>query len=243
MVGSTAVVQAIRALLRERGMTYRQLADLLGLSEPTIKRDLGQGNFSLKRLDRICEVLDVNVVDLIQGNPSAVKAVTELTNKQEAALAADSRLLLVTYLTINDWKFGEIISTFRLDENELISLLLKLDKLRIIEYRPPHRIKKLTARNFSWRKDGPVQAFFLSRVLPEFFDGPFEASADAFHFIGGTLSEASLARMKLTVSNLVAEFEQLAREDSKLPLDTRNGCSVVVAMKRWEFSEFTQLRR
>lgn len=243
MAGSTAVVHAIRAILRERGMTYRDLADLLGLSEPTVKRDLGQGNFSLRRLDRICDVLGVTVEDLIRNDRPLATALTELSKKQEAALVADTKSLLVTYLIVNDWRFSEMMSTYRIDENELISLLLKLDKLQIIEYRPPRRIKKLTARNFSWRKDGPVQTFFLSRVLPEFFGGSFEGAGDAFHFIGGTLSEASRARMKVAVAHLAEEFEQLARHDAKLPLDARDGCSAVIALRKWEFSEFTLLRR
>lgn len=243
MAGSTAVVQAIRTILRERGMTYRDLAGLLGLSEPTVKRDLGQGNFSLRRLDRICEVLAVTVEDLIRNDRPFNTALTELSKKQEAALVADGKLLLVTYLIVNDWRFGEMMATFRIDENELVSLLLKLDQLRIIEYRPPRRIRKLTARNFSWRKDGPVEGFFLSRVLPEFFDGPFDGAGDAFHFVGGTLSEASRARMKVAVARLVEEFEQLARNDARLPLDTRDGCSAVIALRKWEFSEFTVLRR
>lgn len=148
MAGSTAVVQATRATLRERGMTYRDLAVLLGLSEPTVKRDLGHGNFSLRRLDRICDVLGVTVEDLIRNEHPRTTALTELSTQQGAALVADSKLLLVTCLIVNDWRFGEMMSAFRIDENELISLLLKLDRLRIIEYRPPRRIRKLTARNF-----------------------------------------------------------------------------------------------
>lgn len=243
MAGSTSVVQAIRAMLRERGMTYRDLAGLLGLSEPTVKRDLGQGNFSLRRLDRICEILGVTIEELLRNDRPLASALTELSKKQESALVADAKLLLTTYLIVNDWRFNEMMATFRIDENELISLLLKLDKLKIIEYRPPRRIRKLTARNFAWRKDGPVQGFFLSRVLPEFFGGLFEGPGDAFHFVGGTLSDASRARMKIAVAHLVEEFEQLARHDARLPLDTRDGCSAVIALRKWEFSEFTLLRR
>lgn len=88
-----------------------------------------------------------------------------------------------------------------------------------------------------------MQVFFLSRVLPEFFSDPFDGPGDAFHFVGGTLSEASCARMKVAVSHLVEEFEQLARQDARLPLDARHGCSAVVALRKWEFSEFTLLRR
>lgn len=243
MAGSRIVVDAIRAVLRERAMSYRDLAGLLGLSEATIKRDLGKGDFSLHRLDRICEALGVSVDELIRDDRGSGAALTELSQRQEAALVADSKLLLVTYLVVNDWRFSEIMASFRIDENELVSLLLKLDALRILDYRPPRRIKKLTARNFAWRKDGPVQVFFLTRVLPEFFNSRFEGDGDALHFVGGTLSSASRVRMKAAIERLAAEFEHLAREDARLPLEARDGCSAIIALRKWEFSEFTRLRR
>jgi hypothetical protein len=84
---------------------------------PTVKRDLSRGKFSLERLDKICEVLGVEVNDLIQ--PADSSPLTELSDEQEQALVANPKLLLVTYLVINDWKFNEIVSTFQIDENEL----------------------------------------------------------------------------------------------------------------------------
>jgi hypothetical protein len=89
------------------------------------------------------------VDELIRHDRGNGAALTELSQRQEAALVADSKLLLVTYLVVNDWRFSEIMASFRIDENELVSLLLKLDALRILDYRPPRRIKKLTARNFA----------------------------------------------------------------------------------------------
>ncbi len=241
MAGSRMVLQALREALRVRGMSYRQLATKLGLSEVTIKRDLSRGEFSLKRLDQICEALDLNVADLFRGEGGNI--LTMLSTEQERALVADSKLLLTTYLLVNDWKFAEILAAFRVDENELISLLLRLDALRIVDYRPPQRIRKLTARNFAWRRDGPVQAFFLGRVLPEFFAAAFDRPGDGFHFMGGTLSDASLQHVAAAMARLAQEFEEHARRDARLPLESRGGCSAVLALRRWEFSEFTELRR
>ena len=243
MSGSKLVLQAIRQMLRARGMTYRDLALKLGVSEPTVKRDMSRGDFSLSRFDQICEALEVSMVELISGDHLAPGVLTELSTAQERALVSDPKLLLTTYLVVNDWKFSEMQSTFKIDENELISLLLKLDSLRVIDYRPPQRIKKLTARNFSWRKDGPVHAYFLTRIVPEFFDARFAGVGDSFHFMGGTLSDASLRHVSRSLARVAQEFEELAKRDGKLPLAARDGCSAVLALRKWEFSEFTQLRR
>jgi len=61
MSGSKLIVRGIRDQLRAKGMTYRELAAQLGISEPTVKRDLSRGNFSLGRLDRICEILGLGI--------------------------------------------------------------------------------------------------------------------------------------------------------------------------------------
>ncbi len=236
------VIRNLKSRMRAEHMTYRQLAHKVGLSEPTIKRDLSRGAFTLRRLEQFCEALNVTLSELLQPAARSV-LLTELSAEQEQALVSNPKLLVTTYLLVNDWKFAEIIATFRITDNELISILLKLERLGIAEYRPPHRMRKLTARNFSWRKDGPIQMFFLKRVVPEFFDDRFEGASDELRFINGTLSPESLRQFRAGIGRLAAEFEQLAHHDARLPLDDRNGCSAILALRAWEFSEFTRLRR
>jgi transcriptional regulator with XRE-family HTH domain len=242
MTASAPLLRAIKSTLRSRGLTYRKLAELLGVSEPTVKRDLSKGHFSLKRLDQICAALGLTLTDLLQA-PEAKDLVTQLSEAQELALISQPRYFVVTYLLVNDWKFREITEAFRMDENELIEILLRLDQLKIIEYRPPHRVRKLTARNFAWRKDGPVHSFFVTRFVPEFFQSAFDGAGDAFRFVGGMLSPGSLSQFKASLERLAVEFEELARADARLPLAERDGCSAILAVRSWEFSEFTRLRR
>jgi len=242
MSATETLLRGIKAALRMQKLTYRQLAAAVGVSEATIKRDLSRGRFSLRRLDQICEALQLSLKDLTQP-PQGPEVLTQLTESQEAALAGDPKILVVTYLVVNDWTFEEIVSTFQMDENALVAILLRLDRLKIIDLRPPHRIRKLTARNFNWRKDGPVHEFFVTRFAPEFFRSAFEGPGDAFRFAGGSLSADSLSRFKSSIERLASEFEELARNDARLPRGHRRGCTAIVAVRSWEFSEFTRLRR
>jgi hypothetical protein len=104
-------------------------------------------------------------------------------------------------------------------------------------------VRKLTARNFSWRKDGPVHDFFLRRVAPEFFGGRFEGAGDELRFIGGLLSAESLVKFRAGIDRLASDFEELARNDARRPLEERDSCSAILALRAWEFSEFNRLRR
>ncbi len=242
MTASGVLLRGIKSALRQRGLAYRDLARLLGVSEPTVKRDLSRGRFSLRRLDQICVALGLTLADLLQP-PEERELVTQLSEAQELALVSQPKNFVVTYLLVNDWKFREITEAFRMDESELIDILLRLDQLEIIEYRPPYRARKLTARNFSWRKDGPVHSFFVTRFVPEFFQSAFDGVGDAFRFVGGMLSPGSLSQFKAALERLGAHFEELARSDARLPLERRDGCSAILAVRSWEFSEFTRLRR
>jgi DNA-binding Xre family transcriptional regulator len=239
---TSSLLSAIKSALRARHLTYGKLARLIGVSEATVKRDLSRGNFSLHRLDQICSCLEVSLEELLNA-PTGLELVTQLSEEQEVALAGNPKILVVTYLLVNDWRFQDIVSTFQIDENDLIDIVLRLDRLKIVEYRPPYRIRKLTSRNFSWRKDGPVHKFFVTRFVPEYFQSSFEGHGDALRFVGGTLSPESLAQFKGSLERLAAEFEELARRDARLPLERRHGCSAVLAIRSWEFSEFTRLRR
>jgi hypothetical protein len=79
--------------------------------------------------------------------------------------------------------------------------------------------------------------------VPEYFQLPFDGTGDALRFFAGTLSRESLAQFKASLERLAAEFEVLTRNDARLPLTKRDGCSAVLAVRAWEFSEFTRLRR
>ena len=91
MSGSAVLVKGIKTRLKAQGISYRRLAELIGISEPTVKRDLARGNFSLQRLDLICDALGVSVADLV--TPLDHAPMTELSERQEQALSTDPRAL------------------------------------------------------------------------------------------------------------------------------------------------------
>jgi transcriptional regulator with XRE-family HTH domain len=243
MSSAATIVEAIKRQLRAQGMTYQTLAKRLRLSEATVKRDLSRGDFTLGRLDEICAALGVTIADLANAEPARDMRITQFTDEQERALTADPKLVLVTYLLVNRWSFDEITEAIDLSENDLVRALLALDALGIVRFRAPRGFQILTARNFAWRKDGPVHAFFLERVVPEYFRMRFDGVGDEFLCVSGSLTESSRARFKSAINQVTAEFEDLARRDARLPLSERHGCTAILALRDWQFSEFTRFRR
>lgn len=237
------LVNALKRLLKSRDMTYRHVAQGLGLSEASIKRLFATGNFTLARLDEVCLLMGLEIADLVRIADANIHRINELTEAQEKELASDPRLLLVAFLVINGWSFDAILKQYKFSEAELIRCFVKLDKLKLIEMLPNNRFKLLTSTNFTWRKNGPILGFFTERMKQDFFDGNFQAENEAILFAPGMLSETSCKTMLKKIEQLVSDFNSLNQRDAGLPIDLRFAFSMVVAMRPWKPGIFSKLRK
>jgi transcriptional regulator with XRE-family HTH domain len=237
------LVHELKRALKAQGMTYAEVARRVGLSESSIKRMLAKHTLSLRRLEQICHAAGLEISDLVDLLAARREYLTELTPEQEEALLADPKLLLTTYLLINGWPLQAITQNFQIEDDELDRLLVRLHKAKLIELLPLRRFRLLTARNFAWRPNGPVQKFLTEQVHREFLESQFSAEGETFRFVGGMLSRTGLAQMQLSMERLAREFDELARRDAVLPLSERHACGAVLAIRPWEFSVFKGLRR
>ena len=243
MAESSRIHEELKRCLRQAGVTYADVGRHLGLSEASVKRLFSQQAFSLRRLESVCELIGIGIVDLVERLESRRQYLTALTLEQERALVADPRLLLMTYMILNGADVDEVCRDYAISHTEAQRLLVSLDRLRIIELRPFNTIRLLTARNFTWRADGPVQRLFTEHVQREFLDSTFAGSDEALRFVAGSLSDASRAQLLRGIDRLAREFDELVRRDAALPRTERTGCSAVLAMRPWELSLFAALRR
>lgn len=239
----TALLETLKQALRAKGLTYRDVAKLLGLSENSVKRLFAEKSFSVTRLEKVCELLDLELSDLVKKMVEGRERITMLTEDQEREVAGNTKLLLVAICIFNYWSFEQILAEYDLTETELIQLLVKLDRLRIIDLLPLNRIKLVVDKNFTWRTNGPIQNFFQQYAQPEFLNAKFQEEDEALIFTNGVLSENSRIAMLRQLKKVAAEFYRLHEEDAALPLTQRQGSSLMLALRSWDFSVFQELRR
>ncbi len=243
MAQTAALVTELKKALREAGITYRDVAAELGLSEASVKRLFSDANFSMQRLEKILALVQMDFADLVDRLRSSTERITELTPEQEEALVADPMLLLVTFLVVNRWRVDDMLATYAIDERDLERRLIQLDRLKMIELGTFHRYRLLTARNFSWHRNGPVQRAFAELIQREFFNSGFDADDERLRFLTGGLSGASRRQFNERLDQLVAEFDELAISDARLPRTERKTTSAVLALRPIEYSLFGQFRR
>jgi transcriptional regulator with XRE-family HTH domain len=243
MAQTRALIAALKQILKSRGMTYADVARGLGMSEASIKRVFAKQTFTLRRLDRICELMGIEITDLGKLVEHESERLSQLTLKQEAQLVSDPKLLLVAVHAINHWTLNDIVSTYTISKVECIRFLARLDRLRVIDLLPDNRIKVRVARNFAWLPDGPIMRYFGGQIQSDFFASRFDGKGERLAFVSGMLSRTSNAVVQHHINRLSAEFADLHNQDTGLPLGERFGTSLLVALRPWNPEVFRKLRR
>lgn len=240
---ATTLVEALKRILKSKGITYAMLAAGLGLSEATVKRMFARRDFTLQRVEDACRVAGVAFADLVQEASGGETGITYLSVEQEQEIVSDPKLMLVALCAVGNWTFEQIIDTYAMSEAECIACLSRLDRRRIIELAPGNRIRPLISRTFAWRPDGPIQRYFRERVESEYLSCKFDRPDELFLFVSGMLSRHSAADVIARMRDVVGDFAELHAADRSLPLSERHGTSVLVAIRPWEPRAFRALRR
>ncbi len=237
------VLLAVKGLLKQNKIKYAQVADHLGLSESSVKRSFSQGQISLNRLAKICELMDLSFLDLLQVMQSQSDELTELTHEQEQIMVKDVKYLLVTVCVCNHWTFSEILETYQFEAAELVNMLLRLEKNDLLSLLPNNKIKLKISPHFHWIKNGPIQQFFEAHIQQDFWQSTFNGAGEIRLLANGMLSKASNESIQKHISRLKQQFSIYSEQDRHLPMVERHGTTLLIGMRPWEMNLFKELRR
>ncbi len=243
MSTTTDLIAAIKLELKSAGMTYADLARALGMAESSVKRMLARGDMPLSRVDAVCRALKLDFADLARRVADAQPLLRELSAEQERAVVADKKLLLVAICVLSQWTLEQITATYRLTPAEGIKYLAQLDRIGIIELRPLNRYRLKLAKTFRWRPHGPVMNYFREHALLDYFAGGFDGAGEGLQLVHGSISRALAPLFVERLQRLAADFAQQHQTDQKLAERDREGYTLVLAMRSWEFEAFTPMRR
>ena len=237
------LVKTLKRRLKLQGITYRDLAERLKVSEPSIKRLFANRRFTLERLVEIANLLGFTLAELAQEAASSEGRVQVLSEIQERELVADEKLLLVAVCVLNQWTVDDITRRYALSEAEVVQRLLRLDRLRLIQLLPMNRIRLNVARDFDWLPQGPIRQYFIAQGLSDFLASGFSGNDEVLAFSHGMLTDAAILRMQAEIRKLRQKFAECHAESLLAPLEQRRGYGMILAMREWELAGFTALRR
>ncbi len=243
MAHSGALVEVLKRELRSRGVTYAQVARKLGLSEASVKRMFSRKQFTLKRLDQVCQLTHSDFSDLARTLNREENLVSQLTHEQEKEIASSIKLFLVAVCALNHVTLEQVVAIYDISQAECIQLLVRLDRIGFIQLQPNNRIRLLVSRDFTWLPDGPIQRFFKQHAHGDFNRSRFDRPDEYFLALNGMLSGSSRATIVARLKRIAREFSELHNDDVRLPAPQRLNMTMLVAIRHWEMQAFTELRR
>ena len=237
------ILQVLRAELRAAAITYKALAERIGMSESSVKRMFAQKDMPLSRLAQICNACGIALDDVLRRALDALPHADVLTAVQEKALIARPRLLLVAICCLGHWSLEQVIETYAISEAECIGFLAELDRLGVIELKPLNRYRLRVSNAFHWLADGPVQHFVREHVVADYFGGRFDGPGETLMCLPARLSLSSARELSQKIVQLAAELARLHQNDRRLAPAERDGFTLLLGFRCWEFAAFTDMRR
>ncbi len=243
MSTTTDLVLALKKELKAAQMTYADLAIALGMAESSVKRMLAKGDMPLSRIDAICRALKLDFADLARRVADAQPLLAQLTQDQEKAVVADKKLLLVAICVLSQWTLEQITGAYHLTEAQCVGYLVKLDRIGIIELRPLNRYRLKLAKTFRWRPHGAVMDYFRENALLDYFSGGFNGNSEGLLLVHGSISRSVAPSFMERMQRVAQDFAQQHLADQKVNDKDREGYTLLLAMRSWEFEAFSNLRR
>ncbi|MFW2373857.1 MAG: helix-turn-helix domain-containing protein [Gammaproteobacteria bacterium] len=242
MAQSEALISTLKRELKARNMTYADVANGLSMSEANIKRLFASKRFTLDRLESICRLMNMDLIDLMRSYEESRNQITYLSHDQEKELVSNIRLLLVAVCARNHLSFNQIIESYDISQAECIQYLARLDQLHLIELLPNNRIRLRVSEDFHWLPNGPIENLFRKKMQPEFLNSDFSETGQLRFFVPGLLSQSSRDVVIKKLHKLASEFKELHQQD--IPITgIKNNSGLFVAFRSWEFSLFQEFRR
>ncbi|TZG28955.1 helix-turn-helix domain-containing protein [Sphingomonas montanisoli] len=217
-VDSGRMLAQLKRLFHAAGLRYADVAKEIGVSEKTMKRYMSGRGLTVAALERICAVVDTDLLELAELAVDAEAVASSfLTSAQESALAENQVMGLTFYLLSKGWSVDRIGHNLQLSESEMTFLLTKLDKIGVIALYPANRVKlRASLRPFAQLNEQMVRSV-QERWRKLFADMDFTDPHTICRSGLTRLSEESFAKADELFNHFMAQLFALGDKDRNLP--------------------------
>jgi DNA-binding Xre family transcriptional regulator len=211
----TGLFNALKQVLKARQIRYRELAELMNTSEPTIKRLFKDQDCKLSRLIDICQVIGVSFSDLVELAGNTPTDPTVLSIEVETALMSKPGLMEFFMLLVSDFDLNTIAQQNNLQQSDIYLYLREVEKLGLIRLGQGELFHFEVSKPIKWRSDGPLYQT-LVQVNQRFIKEAITSHTGSnypFYSASRLLSETSSKQFYLEVDSLYQRFQQQASLD------------------------------
>lgn len=217
-LANVEITEALKLALKRQGFTYRQVADALGMSEKTIKRLFKDQDCSLSRLNDICQVIGINVYDLMTFAQHRPEPIATLTTQQERFLSQHPHHFSFLYFLIVGFDLNDIRHQYHLTELSVFRYLRDLDREGFLELGVHQEFRLKVEGKLLMTLKGPLKEtvrrrneWFMNYVMQNDGKGLNEFNS-SFRF----MSRQSAQDLKLEMADLMRRYRKLAFQSEQV---------------------------
>ncbi|MDX8501254.1 helix-turn-helix transcriptional regulator [Mesorhizobium sp. VK4C] len=154
------IFEALKRTLKAKGLTYRTLAERMGVSEPTVKRIFHERNCKLDRLMEICAAAEVELENVLGSMSRGPGPANHVAPEIERKLAARPALLFVFIMLTEKFTPEGIMRSQGLSEASMFLYLHDLEELGLVALGRGLSARLLVETPIQWDFEGPLKPHF-----------------------------------------------------------------------------------
>ena len=238
------LVLALKNELKSAQMTYADLARALDMAESSVKRMLAKGDMPLSRIDAICRALKLDFAELARRVADAQPLLKELTQRAGKAVVADKKLLLCAICVLSQWTLEQITDQLPAERSRMHQVP------RAARSHRHHRAAAAESLPAQARQDLPLAA---ARRGDELLPRACGARLLFRRLRRRRRRRAAGSRLDqprpraVVPGTACSASRRISRSSTRptrsSPTKDREGYTLLLAMRSWEFEAFTALRR
>ncbi len=216
-VTTKQIVFLLKKLLKKHGYNYSDLAEILAISEASAKRIMSQGDFSLKRLEKISEWFGLDFFDFLDKAKSVHLEPYEFSSEQEEALVRDPNLLYTMILLSVGYTVSDLSAKLNKEQKPLDRILQQLDKIGLIELHANRKIKLMVRAPFRMKKRGQLHQAYYDKFVNKACEHLRQYNSEDQLIVSEFyMSDNLLQKMRKEVSEVHSKYMDLARMEQEV---------------------------
>jgi transcriptional regulator with XRE-family HTH domain len=212
------VLQTIKNLLDERGLSYSTLAKHLNLSLSSVKRLMNSQDISLGRIIAICDLIGVDLQEVLRLQSEQSDGLFTFTEDQEQYFAKAPHFLAYLYELAANADPGQIEKKWNISKSSTKKYLGILQSLGLTTISDGKVILKFKG-TFSWNDNGTLGRTFSKLQIMNFSKHVTHQlglpNNMLIEFSSWVLTESNFSELKGDLKILSKKFRQLSRFNTK----------------------------
>lgn len=211
------IIETLRKLLRVKGYHHRDIASRLDVSEGTVKRYLNGKGVTLEVLQRLAELVGLDVLSLAEIAQREIELLPEMTRRQQAALRKLHVSRTIYFLLIRGWTTAQIERDFEFSRERMEGALNQLQSLKLIRRVSTRGTQLLARPTFGNDRSGELGDVFVDIARQFVRELDFRDPSCDWVCYPVRLSPTSAVRMKTLIRRFISDLHDLSIGDLDLP--------------------------